>query len=350
MRVADQGHRRRRRGVTRSRTRVGRPRASDRTQPLTKTAGLSAGAVASGGSRFDGTARRSADAATAVAHLREGLSHGRVVGTDGGRRVSPGSAAMLARGAAAPCPAGAGIDVEQQHARARRYRGGRGGERRGWPAPTGAVRRRIGSGFSTRCKVITASPAETRAAASLPARPAGTPSKRRHAAAAPASATDTTSTTPGRSRASRAGTARGRTPDRLVHTAAADHQRGAQHRQQRRGAGVGGGRARTGCRSAGSGPARPIRRLRRLGAAAGATAGSTAPPGRRRPVPRPGWAAKRTPTAATCACTARRPPTTPPRPARGPPDTASPATLRPGATRTRRSSHAVPMISTGHTR
>src|ERR1700756_1243703 len=91
----------------------------DRVQPLTNTAALSAGALASDGSRFDGTARRSADAATASRACanawRTAASFGVAAGGGGG-----GRAKLVALGGAPPVPPRPRYPRQQQQPRPRR--------------------------------------------------------------------------------------------------------------------------------------------------------------------------------------------------------------------------------------
>ncbi len=256
------------------------------------------------------------------------------------RRYSPSAAAT-------PWPTGTGVTRQQQQARARRDRAGGAGQRQAGlrrPAQGGGEPAGVFDQVHGDARRVRRRPA---IAASRPGRPVGSPSN------------GGISSSTGqchryheydiRPIARIAGRHSTATDSHAAGDAtAADHQHGAEHGQQRRCPGVGGAAGRVGCRSAGSVPALPTRRPPRATAVAGATAGSKGPPVRRRPAPRPGWAARRTPRrGAMCWSKPRPPPVKPPRPTPRPPQTAPDAAR---FLRARRTSHAVPMISTGHTR
>ena len=256
IRIADQGHRRRRGGVARRALRLAD--FEKIAQAALEVIARSFGDVsASGGSRFDGTAFKLGGRRDRGLYLRERVLHRRVVRVN----VAPvgvGAAVIVSAGAAGPRPTGVGTNTSSatptQTATA-------------VTAPPSArlrlADRRKGAanrnGFSMKRSVSTASPPETKTAANAPAT-AGGPAMPMNPArpAAPASATDTTSTTPGRPLASVPLPGCGRIPAWVSHSrrrspAPCPARATARRYPDRAWTGP------TGCRPAGSGPALPIR-------------------------------------------------------------------------------------------
>ena len=130
--------------------------------------------------------------------------------------------------------------------------------------------------------------------------------------------------------------------------AGAHHQRGAEHRQQRRGTGIGRRLVQLDAGEPRSSAARPIPRSPPCGRTADAIGSRSAPPARRSPVPRRASATRRTPTRAASASTPARSGRRRPRRTRGR------ATYGATSTRNRRrarcTKNAVPMINAGHSR
>ena len=144
VRVADQGHRRRRGGIAR------------RALGLTDFEKIAQAAILEHGALFgcrvgerrvqvrrDGfEVGRCRDRGL---HLRERLLHRRVVGVDGGA-AGGGVAVMVSAAAAGPRPTGAGIDASSATPTADRYRGGGTAEREAAPGRSGVSGRRTAAG------------------------------------------------------------------------------------------------------------------------------------------------------------------------------------------------------------
>ena len=230
-----------------------------RKQPLRRTGLSSAAASASGGSRFDGTALSSADAATAACTCANACctaaSYGVDVGARGGRRR--GDRQRRSRRAAAdrvraPCSSATPTPTATAVAAPPSARLPAADRRKG-----AANRKRVldeaqcehgqPAGDQDRCQ-----PGDQpqRVAQQWPAR-----------APAPASATDTTSTTPGRSLASATLPGRGRIPEQVRHSRRRSPAPCPARATARRYPDRGWSRP-TGCRPAGSAPALPIPRSR----------------------------------------------------------------------------------------
>ena len=156
-------------------TPAGRTSRQDSTHPLTNTAAFR-GRIAAAGSGSTGRPR------PPTSRPRHAPAHRTDIG---GVSLQPTSAAHRAAqrvgpgAAAVPWPTGTGTAINSTDADADAATPSAHHPPPGWPSPT-AQRGGEPAGFSTRCRVRTASPADTTVAASRPAGPSGLTEQRRH--------------------------------------------------------------------------------------------------------------------------------------------------------------------------